>query len=148
MAENEPTRRTRLAAYGWIERDGLVLLAKVAPGYSGAGFWTLPGGGIDWGEHPEEALHRELYEETGLTGTIEELVGVGSAQFEPSEFNRYSAVHAIRFVYRVSASGTPKVMEVDGSTIDAAWVPLDGLRDEPIVSLVEHTLDLVGHFAS
>jgi 8-oxo-dGTP diphosphatase len=35
------------------------------------GFWTLPKGRIELGESEEEALHREIGEETGLTGSIE-----------------------------------------------------------------------------
>lgn len=35
------------------------------------GFWTLPKGRIEPGEGEEEALHREIGEETGLTGSVE-----------------------------------------------------------------------------
>lgn len=136
-----------MAAYGWIERDGLVLLSKIAPGYAGAGRWTLPGGGVDWGEHPEQTMRRELQEETGLTGTIEEQLGIGSERFEPSRFNGYTAVHAVRLIFRVSASGAPQVMEVAGSTIEVAWLPLASVRDLPIAPLVELGLELAGHAA-
>lgn len=129
-------QRTRMATYGWIERDGLVLLSKIGPGYSGAGRWTLPGGGIDWGEHPEHSLHREVYEETGLRGRITDFLGIDSITFEPSEHNGYTSLHAIRFIFRVTARGTPLVTETDGSTIDAAWLPLDNVDDLPIVDLV------------
>ena len=125
-----------MATYGWIERDGMVLLSKIAPECSGAGCWTLPGGGIEWGEHPEEALHRELYEETGLRGTIEGFLGVDSLCLPPSDFNSYTDMHTVRLIYRMAASGTPRVTELTGSTIDAAWLPLDNVADLPIVSLV------------
>ncbi|MDO8429273.1 MAG: NUDIX hydrolase [Candidatus Daviesbacteria bacterium] len=33
------------------------------------GYWEVPGGGLDWGESPEECLKREIQEEMGLTVT-------------------------------------------------------------------------------
>ncbi len=40
------------------------------------GMWCLPGGFIELGESPESAALRELYEETGLKGQIDKLIGV------------------------------------------------------------------------
>ena len=51
--------RDRPGAYGVLLRDGDVLLAEQR------GDLLLPGGGIDHGETPLRALHREVYEETG-----------------------------------------------------------------------------------
>ncbi len=51
--------RDRPGAYGVLLRDGDVLLAAQN------GALLLPGGGIDPGESPVRALHREVYEETG-----------------------------------------------------------------------------------
>lgn len=135
-------RRSRLSVYGWIERDGFVLLAKIAPGYADAGAWTLPGGGVVWGEHPEESLHRELYEETGLKGSITGQLGIDSIVFEPSRFNGYTSLHMVRMIFRVSATGTPKTTEIDGSTIDAAWLPLANVSDLPTVELVDQAQKL------
>ncbi len=129
-------QRSRLAAYGWIERDGLVLLSKIAPGHDGAGHWTLPGGGVEWGEHPEQTVHRELREESGLDGEVAGFVGVDSITFEPNEHNGYTDLHAVRLIYRLTADGNPEVQEVNGSTVDAAWIPLDNLDDLPVVDLV------------
>lgn len=54
-----------LGAYGLIIReDEIVLIEKVGGSYNGK--LDLPGGTIDWGETPEEALLRELKEEVGI----------------------------------------------------------------------------------
>lgn len=49
-------QRVRLAAYGWCERDGAVLLCRISPNGPGGGLWTLPGGGLDFGEEPVTGL--------------------------------------------------------------------------------------------
>lgn len=41
-------------------------------------WWNLPGGGMEYGETVEEALKREVLEETGLLVEVEQLVGVYS----------------------------------------------------------------------
>jgi 8-oxo-dGTP diphosphatase len=50
-------------AAGVIEQDGKVLIARRAPHKNLAGKWEFPGGKIEDGETPEEALKRELMEE-------------------------------------------------------------------------------------
>jgi len=44
--------------------------------------WMCPSGFIEYGEHPEEAIRREVLEETGLAVTTIELTGVDQAQDE------------------------------------------------------------------
>ena len=68
-------QRTRLAAYAWCEAEDAVLLCRIAPGYPDPGAWTLPGGGLDFGEDPADGVLRELREETGLGGQIDGLLG-------------------------------------------------------------------------
>ncbi len=91
---------------------------------------------MDWGEHPEDTLRREVHEEAGLRGEVGDLLGVDSTNYPPSERNGYTAVHAIRLIYRMTASGNPRVLEVDGSTADAAWLPLANIDSLPTVELV------------
>ena len=56
-----------VAACALIDADGRVLLAQRPPGKSMAGLWEFPGGKIEAGERPEDALIRELHEELAIT---------------------------------------------------------------------------------
>ena len=58
-----------------VERDGRVLLGRRRFEPS-AGLWDLPGGFVDEQEHPLDALHRELREETGLEIEPTEFLGI------------------------------------------------------------------------
>ena len=69
------TASFRLAAYAVCIAGGRVLLVRcVSP--EGASTWSLPGGRVEQGEDPFDAVIRELAEETGLDGVVERLLGV------------------------------------------------------------------------
>jgi 8-oxo-dGTP diphosphatase len=55
-----------VAAAALIDRDNRVLISKRPEGKSLAGLWEFPGGKVDAGETPEEALRRELKEELDI----------------------------------------------------------------------------------
>ncbi|MCK6539671.1 MAG: NUDIX domain-containing protein [Anaerolineales bacterium] len=57
-----------------FDADGEVLLVKST--YQRFHPWGLPGGSLDYGESPEDAVLREVHEETGLTVAIEKLLFV------------------------------------------------------------------------
>ena len=64
----------RIAVSALIFDEGRILLALRRD----IDWWNLPGGGMEIGETVDEAVHREVYEETHLEVAIERLVGVYS----------------------------------------------------------------------
>lgn len=52
-----------------------ILIVRRGPGQSGAGFWEFPGGKVERGESPEQALRREIEEELGIAIKVQDLVG-------------------------------------------------------------------------
>lgn len=146
MSEPEsPTQVTRVAAYALCQDDaGRVLLARLTYPEIKAGQWTLPGGGINFGEAPAEAVLRELTEETGLTGAVDSLVGVESwVRHGPVPGGVADDFQAIQILYRVAIIGGALRDELDGSTDAAAWFTRDELRQLPVVELVEAGLRLL-----
>ena len=80
-----------------FNQDGLMLLEK----REFDGTVGIPGGWVDWGESPEEAIVRELKEETGLDIKVEKLVGILSRK--PGMFE--SDMSSIHILYLCSVIG-------------------------------------------
>lgn len=139
-------KRQRVAAYAVILRDGNILLSRLSESVTPEELWTLPGGGLDHGEDPRDAVVREVREETGLDAAIGETARVYSAHL-PGVWRdgRRVDAHALRIVYEgwvpVDAP-PPHVVEVGGSTMAAAWHPVDAVLDGtvPAVPMVLEAL--------
>jgi 8-oxo-dGTP diphosphatase len=58
---------TLCAAAALIDPDNRILIQERPPGKYKEGFWEFPGGKVEEGETPEQALVRELREELGVT---------------------------------------------------------------------------------
>ena len=138
-----PSPRTRLGSYAVTFDDtGRVLLCRLSADEVEAGAWTLPGGGVEFGEHPDAAVLRELEEEAGLTGRIDDVLGIFSRVYPRSRAADGGDLHFVGFLYRVTPTGGDLRDEVDGSTDTCAWFEASALRDLRIVGVARSALEL------
>jgi 8-oxo-dGTP diphosphatase len=146
LTAHRPHQLQRIAAYAYVERDGHLLMTRISPRGVGPGTWTLPGGGIDHGEHPFDCARRELYEECGLQGEIGELLTVHDVHLTgTSPTGRTEDYHGIHVIYRavVPDGVEPRVVELDGTTDAVAWVPIAELEagERPVYQLVDAAIE-------
>jgi 8-oxo-dGTP diphosphatase len=72
----EPSSPARLQCVGAVIRDEAARLLLILRGHEpGFGLWSIPGGRIEPGETDEQAVVREVLEETGLAVTCGRLLG-------------------------------------------------------------------------
>jgi 8-oxo-dGTP diphosphatase len=142
LVDHLPLRLQRVAAYAVVRRGDDVLLTRLSARAAHPGKWTLPGGGIDHGEHPSVALAREVEEECGLPCEVTGLVGIHDTHFfgnAPS--GRIEDYHGVHLLFSATVGdGDPRVLEVDGTTDAAAWVPVHDIETGAV-----EVLDLVHH---
>lgn len=120
-----------------IVQDGLVLCAQRGPTGSLGGFWEFPGGKIEAGETPQEALAREIREELDCSISVGAQVALTQHEYE-------FGVVSLRTYYCAIEAGTPSAQEhaqllwaapADLSALD--WAP----ADVPAVAAIERQLD-------
>jgi 8-oxo-dGTP diphosphatase len=113
-----------------LDPEGSVLLAKRPEGRELAGLWEFPGGKVEPGEMPEEALVRELEEELGVRAKRENLVPLTFVS------HAYEDFHLLMPLY-LCAQWEGSVVAKEGQAL--AWVRPDELghydmppADEPL----------------
>jgi 8-oxo-dGTP diphosphatase len=117
------TRLVLVAACALIDAGGRILIAQRPAGKSMAGLWEFPGGKIEPGESPEEAVIREMREELGVTIAAKDLNPFAFASHAYPDFHLLMPL----FVCRVWA-GAPHPHE--GQVI--AWVSPTDLANYPM----------------
>ncbi|MGB0387022.1 MAG: NUDIX hydrolase [Ardenticatenaceae bacterium] len=130
---------TRIAAYGIVVENQRILLCRLSdqlPRH--AGCWTLPGGGLHFGEDPAFAMIREVSEETGLVVKSLGVVGIDSFLRESEDRD----FQGIRILYRAKLISGTLTNEVDGSTDLCSWWSYEEAKKLPLVDLAEVGLDL------
>lgn len=104
-----------------IVRDGRVLLTRRLEGQHLAGLWEFPGGKLEGGESPEEALVRECREECGIEVEVGEIVDV--------TYHRYPEKDVLLLFYRCELrAGEVRHLQV----ADHAWVAPSELDEYPL----------------
>lgn len=109
-----------VSAVALIDADGRILLAQRPQGKSMAGLWEFPGGKVEDGETPEQALIRELEEELGINTWQSCLAPLTFASHSYETFHLLMPLFACR-----KWEGTPQPRE--GQTL--AWARANQLRD-------------------
>ncbi|MCI4358272.1 MAG: NUDIX hydrolase [Thermoplasmata archaeon] len=99
----------------WVRRGSLLLVQRGRPPFVGR--WALPGGFVDPTETVEEAVVRELREETGLRARPEGIVGVFSG---PNRDPR-GPTASVAF-WMKGRGGSPQGGD---DARNASWVPID-----------------------
>lgn len=132
--------RQRIAAYGVAVKEGCILLARASGLSDFPGAWSMPGGGVDHGEHPQQAVAREFLEETGLSVSVDEGCAVFSDVMDIA--SKGIRLHHVRFCYPVTVTGGTLRNEPQGSTDLARWVRFGEALDlTPIAPFVTAAIE-------
>jgi len=127
----------RVAVYGIVTSARGVLLARFADSTNASGEWGLVGGGVDPGELPLEALHREVWEESGQVVKVTGLATITSSHWVGrAPRGRLEDFHAVRIAYwaHCAEPTDPVVHDVGGTTAESAWVPAADVASVALVS--------------
>lgn len=144
----------RLAAYAVCTQDTQVLLVRCVS-LAGESSWTLPGGRVEHGEDPFDAVIREVAEETGYDAVVDRLLGVDSRVIPAAERRLPGPLphQNVGIFYRVRITGGQLRREPNGETAESVWTPIPGvahLRRSSLVNVglaLAQTLPATGHVA-
>jgi 8-oxo-dGTP diphosphatase len=112
-----------VAAVALVDADRRVLIAQRPQGKALAGLWEFPGGKLEAGETPEQALIRELEEELGISTKSACLAPVSFASYSYESFHLLMPLYVCR-----KWQGTPVAREHAA----LKWVRPQALRDYPM----------------
>jgi 8-oxo-dGTP diphosphatase len=102
-----------------LDTDTILLIRRGKDPFKG--FWALPGGFVEYGETTEQAVVREVHEETNLNCSIVRLIGVYS---DPGRDPRG---HTISIAYELSLISGDVIAGDDAA--HASWFPISNLPD-------------------
>ena len=103
----------------WIQHDGKVLLIQELDEFDGQ--WCLPGGRIDVGEMPREAMVREIKEELNLDATVGDILDCNIFT------GKTGKAHFI-VVFAVTIDPQQTIITEDGEVSKAEWIAIDDVK--------------------
>ncbi|MDM7851902.1 8-oxo-dGTP diphosphatase MutT [Pseudochrobactrum kiredjianiae] len=112
-----------VAACALIDADGRILLAQRPEGKNLAGLWEFPGGKVESGETPEDALIRELQEELGIITKHACLAPLTFASYAYEKFHLLMPLYICRRYEGIARS-------MEGQALK--WVRPQDLRSYPM----------------
>lgn len=112
----------RITVKGIIYKDGSIFMLKDTDGN-----WELPGGRIDFGEHPKETMQREFIEELGVDNVkVGDIVNVWDFTTK-SDGDNY---HFILVVFECEANLTD--IKISDEHVEHKWIKLDEIHNYPV----------------
>ena len=138
--QEKAPKRSRSAAI--IVRDGKILMERVF--FFGHEFFTVPGGGIEPGETPEQAVIRELKEECCVDGTVIRPLAV---QYKAGGSTEYSFEVSIPENQEPVTGFDPEFPAENPPLKEVLWMRLDEINEKDRAFLWSYGLmDMTGFF--
>jgi len=134
------TQRLRISAYALINDQERILLCRISkelPEWEGV--WTLPGGGLEFGESPDASVVREVEEETGLIIRPDRVAGIDNLVVSRD----HEDFQGIRIIYNATVTGGELRHETSGTTDRCEWHRFDQLSQLKMVELVEAGVNMI-----
>lgn len=123
--------RFQLRAGAVIVEDGCVLLAKT----DAADYYYSVGGAAHMGETTEQAVEREVFEETGIDYKVERLVFVHENFFVDEAVSKGVRFHEISFYYLMKPCGKHKINKESLGSVGREtmhWIPVCELKNHKV----------------
>ncbi|MCX6987278.1 MAG: NUDIX domain-containing protein [Chlamydiae bacterium] len=127
---------SRYGVYGLLLSDSKILLTQKKSGpYQGQ--WGLPGGAIEFGETPEEALKRELLEESSLIIDQMEFLNTATSMGQYDNQGVPYEFHQVGLIYKVLTWSERSDLV---SEEENRWVPIQHVKIEELTPFAKHAI--------